>query len=66
MSHASANYDADTTTTPAALEVIQGLGAAHGPEPAPDEVLTGSSRIFATRHPAQRELRDDVGSVSPL
>ncbi len=39
MSHASANYDADTTTTPAALEVIQGLGAAHGPEPAPDEVL---------------------------
>jgi hypothetical protein len=50
MSHDGADFDAAVTTTPAALEVIQGLGAARGPEPAPDEVLDFALEALRFEH----------------
>lgn len=50
MSDDGAHSDAVVTTIPAALEVIQGLGAASGPEPAPEEVLDFALEALRFEH----------------
>src|SRR5690242_10568147 len=50
MSCDGADFDAAAATTPAALEVVQGLGAARGPEPVPDEVLDVALEALRFEH----------------
>jgi hypothetical protein len=50
MSRDSADVDAAVAMTAATLEVVQGLGVARGPEPAPDEVLDVALEALRFEH----------------